>query len=199
MTELEKISYALGLNVGSSLAQRGFCEIDAQAASLGLEHSIKGGDLLMSNEEAAQVLHEFMQQMQGAKFEANKHKSDAFMEGNKTKPGINITESGLQYQILAEGNGPKPLAADTVTTHYHGMLIDGTVFDSSVQRGEPVSFPVSGVIKGWVEALQMMNVGSKWKLFIPSELAYGANPHPGGPIEPHSALIFEVELLAIAS
>ena len=120
-----------------------------------------------------------------------------FLAANGKKEGIVTTPSGLQYEVVTMGDGVKPTTEDKITAHYHGTLIDGTIFDSSVDRGQPASFPVSGVIKGWTEALQLMPVGSKFKLYIPSELAYGANPRPGGPIGPNAALIFDVELLSI--
>jgi FKBP-type peptidyl-prolyl cis-trans isomerase FklB len=126
-----------------------------------------------------------------------KSEGELFLLANRTKEGIHTTSSGLQYEILSEGSGRKPGPTDNVTVHYHGTLIDGTVFDSSVQRGAPASFGVNQVIRGWTEALQLMPIGSKYKLFIPQELAYGANPHPGGAIKPFAALIFEVELLDI--
>ena len=128
--------------------------------------------------------------------EVNKQQGAAFLAANKSKPGVKTTASGLQYKVLKAGNGPTPKATDKVRTHYHGTLIDGTVFDSSVQRGEPAEFPVSGVIRGWTEALQLMKVGDKWQLFIPSELAYSARG-AGGVIGPNSTLVFEIELLEI--
>ncbi len=121
----------------------------------------------------------------------------SFLEENKKRKGVTTTESGLQYEVLVEGDGPKPTETSSVTVHYHGTLIDGTVFDSSVERGEPAKFGVTQVIAGWTEALQLMPVGSKWKVYLPTEIAYGANPRPGGPIKPNMALIFEIELISI--
>jgi FKBP-type peptidyl-prolyl cis-trans isomerase FklB len=138
----------------------------------------------------------YLQQLKGEKAAANKKLGQEFLDQNKTKPGVVTHTSCLQYQIIKEGNGPKPLLTDKVKCHYHGTLIDGTVFDSSVDRGQPIDFPVSGVIKGWTEALQLMPVGSKWKLFLPSDLAYGDN-QAGPSIKPGSTLIFDVELLEI--
>ena len=155
------------------------------------------GELIIQADSANKILNTYIQALQQKKLTANLEVGNKFLEENKTKEGVVTLTSGLQYLIMKEGNGPKPGAESKVTTHYHGTLIDGSVFDSSVERGEPASFPVNGVIKGWTEALQLMPVGSKWKLFIPSELAYGANPRQGGPIEPNMALVFEVELLSI--
>ncbi len=196
-TDLDKASYSLGMNIGTSLKGEGVSEINAEMFAKGLEDIMKGNKLELSMQEAYETIQNFLAQAQAKKFEKNIAEGKKFLEENAKRAGVVTLPSGLQYEIMKEGNGPKPKATDTVTTHYHGTLIDGTVFDSSVERNQPASFPVNGVIQGWVEALQLMPVGSKWKLFIPSELAYGANPHPGGPIEPHMALIFEVELLAI--
>ncbi|MCR9173076.1 MAG: FKBP-type peptidyl-prolyl cis-trans isomerase [bacterium] len=130
-------------------------------------------------------------------YKGNKEAGEKFLAENAKKPGVKVTESGLQYEVLKAGSGPKPSATSRVTVHYHGTTIDGAVFDSSVDRGEPATFGVNQVIKGWTEALQLMPKGAKYKLYIPQELAYGATPQPGGPIEPYEALIFEVELLEI--
>lgn len=195
--ELGKVSYGIGLNVGLNLAQKGITELKAEAVAAGLADALKGSNFQIDPQEANQLLQAFMTKAEQSKFEKNINEGKAFLEENAKKAGVTTLPSGLQYEVLVEGSGDKPAATDTVTTHYHGTLINGTVFDSSVQRGQPASFPVNGVIKGWVEALQLMAVGSKWKLYVPSELAYGANPHPGGPIEPHMVLIFEVELISI--
>jgi FKBP-type peptidyl-prolyl cis-trans isomerase FklB len=144
------------------------------------------------------IIQNYLENAGEAKFAQNKEAGEAFLHENKSKAGIQSTPSGLQYEIVTEGSGPKPASTDTVSVHYHGMLIDGTVFDSSIERGEPATFGVHQVIPGWTEALQLMNVGSKYRLYIPQELSYGAHPHPGGPIKPFSALIFDVELIAIS-
>lgn len=196
MTELEKASYCLGINVASSLKSEGVDEIDIEQFAKGVADVLKGNKIAISGQEAYDVIEKFLSAANAKKFEKNITEGKRFLEENAKRQGVVTLPSGLQYEILKEGNGPKPKITDTVTTHYHGTLINGTVFDSSVQRNQPASFPVNGVIKGWVEALQLMSVGSKWKLFIPSDLAYGANA-PGGAIEPHMTLIFEVELLAI--
>jgi len=150
------------------------------------------------------ILQEFSRQLQskqagmaGKAAASNKVEGERYLAANKTRPGVVTLPSGLQYKVVKQGNGPKPKATDTVTVHYEGKLIDGTVFDSSLKRGEPASFPVNGVIAGWTEALQLMPVGSTWQLYIPSELAYGERPRPGGPIGPNAVLTFEVQLLKI--
>jgi len=196
-TDLDKASYSLGMNIGTSLQGEGVTEINAEMFAKGLDDMMKKNKLELSLQEAYETIQEFLEKANSKKIEKNITEANDFFKKNAQKAGVVTLPSGLQYEIMKEGNGPKPKATDTVTTHYHGTLLNGTVFDSSVQRNQPASFPVNGVIQGWVEALQLMPVGSKWKLYIPSELAYGSNPHPGGPIEPHMALIFEVELLSI--
>ena len=193
-TDLDKASYSLGMNIGASLKGEGVSQINAEMFAKGLSDMLNGSKLELSMQEAYETIQDFLAKANAAKFSKNITEGKNFLEENGKRPGVVTLPSGLQYEIITQGNGPKPKATDPVTTHYHGTLIDGTVFDSSNQ---PASFPVNGVIQGWVEALQLMPVGSKWKLYVPSELAYGANPHPGGPIEPHMTLIFEVELLAI--
>lgn len=143
------------------------------------------------------LITEYMKKTEETASEVYIVESEKFLADNMIRQGVNVTESGLQYEILVEGNGEKPTSESQVTVHYHGTLLDGTVFDSSVDRGEPASFGVGQVIRGWTEVLQLMPTGSKWKVFIPSELAYGANPRPGGAIKPHMALIFEIELISI--
>ena len=157
---------------------------------------ITGGDTEMTSEEANMVLQEFFGSLQAKQHEGNITAGKEFLAANAKNEGVITLASGLQYQVLTAGSGVKPTANDQVECHYHGTLINGTVFDSSVERGEPAVFPVSGVIQGWVEALQLMAVGSKWKLFIPSNLAYGERG-AGNSIGPHTTLVFEVELLAI--
>ncbi|MCO4814988.1 MAG: FKBP-type peptidyl-prolyl cis-trans isomerase [Flavobacteriales bacterium] len=158
----------------------------------------------ISNEEQASVNQEFGDGLK-AKMEAKMQQQygsiraagETFLASNTTKPGVITTPSGLQYEVIQEGKGAKPGIRDNVECHYHGTLLDGTVFDSSVDRGQPAQFNVSGVIRGWTEVLQLMNVGSKFRVYVPQELAYGANPQPGGPIQPFSALIFDIDLLEI--
>lgn len=193
---MEKISYALGVSLGNNLKNSGFSQIDTQRLTDGIRHVIKGEPLDMSLNEAQKIVNEYLQQLQKQTFENNIREGKEFLTNNAKRPGVKTTASGLQYEVLIRGNGAIPKASDTVKVHYHGTLISGKVFDSSVQRGEPATFGVTQVIQGWVEALQLMSTGSKWKLYIPSELAYGERG-AGQLIGPHTCLIFEVELLDI--
>lgn len=198
-TDKQKSSYAIGMNLGTGLHRQ---EIDIDSAALfqGIKDTLSSGKTLMTEEEATAVLAKLRTEMQAKAKEQeakNKKKGVDFLAANKSKEGVVTLPSGLQYKIITPGTGPKPTASDTVTCNYRGTLINGTEFDSSYKRNEPASFPVSGVIKGWTEALQLMGVGSKWQLFIPADLAYGARGTPNGPIGPDSTLIFEVELLSI--
>jgi FKBP-type peptidyl-prolyl cis-trans isomerase len=203
----EKFSYALGMNVGNSLGanlKRQSVEVDPVLVAQGLKDMLTGGKTRLTTEQAQAVLKEVQEEInkeQQAKTQAaaakNKFEGDAFLVANKSKDGVVTLPSGLQYKILTDGTGPKPTASDSVVCNYRGTLIDGTEFDSSYKRGQPATFPVSGVIKGWTEALQLMPVGSKWQLLIPSDLAYGAPGQPRAGIGPDSTLIFEVELVSI--
>lgn len=194
--ELEKFSYALGLSISSNLIQSGVKKIEPANFMLALEDIFTGSEPKLTAEEANQVLQDFIEKQQNSESGNNQEEGQRFLDENRQKEGVVETSSGLQYQILKEGNGERPGADDEVKCHYHGTLIDGTVFDSSVERGKPAVFPVNGVIQGWVEALQLMTVGSKWRLFIPSGLAYGSRG-AGGAIGPDTTLIFDVELLEI--
>lgn len=194
--ELEEFSYALGLSISSNLIQSGVKTIEPGNFMLALEDIFTGQEPKLTPDEANKILQDFMEKQQGGQGKENLEQGLQFLAENREKKGIVETASGLQYQVLVEGDGEKPSPADEVKCHYHGTLIDGTVFDSSVQRGEPATFPVNGVIQGWVEALQMMTTGSKWRLFVPSDLAYG-DRGAGGAIGPHATLIFDVELLEI--
>jgi FKBP-type peptidyl-prolyl cis-trans isomerase FklB len=205
-----QISYIIGMNMGRNLKSDELLEIDQEMLIRGLKDALSDAKPLLSEQEMQQAIGVFQQQMAkkqqevAAKQQAgaaaagdkNQKEGEAYLAKNKTQQGVVTLPSGLQYKVLKSGNGATPKATDTVKTHYHGTLIDGTVFDSSVQRGEPISFPVNGVIKGWTEALQLMKVGDKWQLFIPSSLAYGANG-AGPKIGPNTTLIFEVELLGV--
>jgi FKBP-type peptidyl-prolyl cis-trans isomerase FklB len=195
-TKLDTISYAIGLEFGSMLKTQGLDSVRTAALVKALQDALNNGTPLITKEQGNMSVTEYLQQLKAEKMQKNKVAGEQFLAENKTKPGIVTLPSGLQYQIITEGTGPKPTINSKVKTHYHGTLIDGTVFDSSVERGQPISFPVSGVIKGWTEALQLMPVGSKWKLFIPSDLAYGER-QAGPKIGPGSALVFDVELIAI--
>jgi len=201
-TQKDKQSYAIGMNIGKGL-HRDSVDIDPNILAQGLKDALAGGKTQMTDDEAkaaltalqADVTKRQQEQMQVAG-EANEKQGEAFLDANKTKEGVVTLPSGLQYKILTQGTGPKPIAADTVVCNYRGTLVDGTEFDSSYKRGQPATFAVGQVIPGWTEALQLMPVGSKWQLFIPSKLAYGARG-PAPAIGPNSTLIFEVELLSI--
>ncbi len=194
-TQLDSVSYGLGVSIGANLKQNALDTVNVVLLSKGMKDFFANKNS-MTSEQADVAIRGFIQAKEKQKGEGNVKAGEAFLAANKSKPGVITTASGLQYQVIKEGTGAKPTLNDMVTTHYHGTLIDGTVFDSSVDRGQPASFPVSGVIPGWTEALQLMNVGSKWKLFVPSNLAYGERG-AGGKIGPNSTLIFEVELLSI--
>ncbi|TRX64247.1 FKBP-type peptidyl-prolyl cis-trans isomerase [Carboxylicivirga sp. M1479] len=193
---MNKISYALGMNLAQNLKASGIETIEYSEFTQGLEAAFEGKDTQMSADDANQVLQQFFGELQAKQAEVAVQAGKDFLAENAKKEGVVTLESGLQYEIITEGNGAKPAATDQVECHYHGTLIDGSVFDSSVERGEPATFPVNGVIQGWVEALQLMPVGSKWRLAIPSDLAYGERG-AGQHIGPHTTLVFEVELLAI--
>ena len=193
-TEMEKVSYSLGVNIASSLKQQGW-ELDAKSLSDAFVDVFNGNKLLIDEKEASSILQNYQQKIANKTLEKNSTLGKEFLEKNTKKDGVITTSSGLQYKILKEGDGESPKETDKVEVHYHGTLIDGTVFDSSVDRGESITFPVNGVIPGWVEALQLMKTGAKYKLFIPSELAYGNRGQ--GKIGPNSTLIFEVELISI--
>lgn len=200
----DKVSYGIGYNVGTGMRQEGLEELNIEAIALGLQDALADKDRRLTMEELTAAFNEVRARQEEKMKALNDENAKAgrdFLEKNAKREGIvNVTESGLQYEVIKSGEetNPKPLLSDMVTTHYHGTLIDGTVFDSSVNRGQPATFPVGGVIKGWIEALQMMRVGDKWKLYVPSELAYGAQS-PSPKIPPNSTLIFEVELIEIKS
>ncbi len=197
-TEMEKVSYSLGVNMASSVKQQGMETIDAQAVAKAFADVFEGNNLDISEEESMTTLQEFFGKMKAEKSAKANEAGAAYLTENGAKEGVITTESGLQYEVIVSGDGAKPTTADQVTVHYHGMLTDGTVFDSSVDRGEPATFGVTQVIKGWTEALQLMSVGDKWKLTIPSGLAYG-DQGAGGMIGPGATLVFEVELLGITN
>ena len=194
-TKKEKFSYALGMNWGTNLRKQSV-EVDPSILAQGLRAALAGGKTLLTPEEAQAAITEKRQEQMQAVAEANKKEGDAFLAVNKSKEGVVALPSGLQYKIMTAGTGPKPTASDSVVCNYRGTLINGTEFDSSYKRGQPATFPVTGVIKGWTEALQLMPVGSKWQLFVPSGLAYG-EPGRAGSIGPNTTLIFEVELMSI--
>lgn len=193
---MDKLSYALGLSMGNNFKSSGIQTLSVSDFANGIKAVYEGEKPEMTYDEAKQVINEFFAQMQQEINDTNRAEGEAFLAENKKKAGVVTLPSGLQYEVLAEGKGKKPSATDSVQCHYHGTLINGEVFDSSVERGEPAVFGVSQVIPGWVEALQLMPEGSKWRLFIPSDLAYGENG-AGGKIAPNSTLIFDVELLKV--
>ncbi len=201
-SEKDKASYTIGIQMGMQLSQQKD-DIDMDKVIAGFKDAFTGKQPQLTMDEMRQVMTNFQQNIQArhqAKMKAladkNAKEGAEFLAANKKKKGVKTLASGLQYKVLKSGKGPSPTASDTVVTHYRGNLIDGKVFDSSYKRGQPATFPVSGVIKGWTEALQKMKVGDKWQLFIPSELAYGANG-AGQMIGPNAVLIFEIELLEI--
>lgn len=193
---MDSISYSLGIVLASNLKNQGFSDINTEELAQGFADSLSGESKL-TVEDADAKIREMMMKVQEEKSAEAKAAGEAFLSENAKKDGIEVTESGLQYNHETLGEGESPTAEDTVTVHYRGTLIDGTEFDSSYKRGEPISFPLNGVIPGWTEGLQLMKIGGKTKFFIPQELAYGARPNPNGPIPPFAALIFEVELIDI--
>ncbi|MGC2672041.1 MAG: FKBP-type peptidyl-prolyl cis-trans isomerase [Candidatus Acidiferrum sp.] len=202
-TQKDKASYAIGLNIGRSM-RKDDVDIDPNILLRGMKDGLADAKPLLTDDEAKATMvalqadlrakHEAKVELEAA---TNKKEGDAFLAENKTKEGVVTLPSGLQYKVLVEGTGPKPTATDTVVCNYKGMLLDNTEFDSSYKRGEPATFPVTGIIKGWTEALELMPVGSKWQLFIPPDLAYGARGGAGGGIGPNATLVFEVELMSI--
>jgi FKBP-type peptidyl-prolyl cis-trans isomerase FklB len=193
---MEKVSYSLGLSLGNNLLNSGVSSLDYAKLAKGIQDVMEQNEPEISYEEAQAVINDFFEQIQTIVGGKAQSEGIAFLKENAKRAGVITLPSGLQYEIMTKGTGATPKATDQVKVHYHGLLIDGTVFDSSVKRGEPATFGVTQVISGWVEALQLMPIGSKWKLFIPSDLAYGAQG-AGQSIAPHSTLIFEVELLGI--
>lgn len=193
---MDKVSYALGLSIGNNFQNSGIKDLQVEDFIKGLTDVMEEKQPAITYDEAKEVINEYFIKLQKEKMEINKKAGEEFLHINKGRAGVVELPSGLQYQVLKQGDGAKPSATDKVKCHYHGTLINGTVFDSSVQRGQPAVFGVNQVIPGWVEALQLMPVGSKWRLFIPSNLAYGEHG-AGEMIEPNSTLIFDVELLDI--
>ena len=201
-TKKEKVSYSLGVNIGKNMKTQGI-DVDQDFLAQGLKDALSNAKTTMSDKDMEATMNAFQQEMMTKmqakqKVEGGKNKTDgeAFLAANKKKDGVITLPSGLQYKVIKMGSGPKPTASQTVTCNYRGTLIDGKEFDSSSRYGKPAEFPVGGVIKGWIEALQLMPVGSKWELYIPADLAYGENG-AGQTIGPNAALIFEIELLSI--
>ena len=195
--EIKAVSYCVGMSIADSLLQQDLNGISPEILVEAIKDIFSGVQAQYSPNEANDIIQTYLNGIGEAKFGAVKEEGEDFLAANKLKAEIKTTESGLQYEVISEGSGNKPSGQDNVKVHYHGTLIDGTVFDSSVNRGEPATFGVHQVIPGWTEALQLMNAGSKYRLYIPQNLAYGAHPHPGGAIKPFMALIFDVELLEV--
>ncbi len=196
--EINAVSYCVGLSIAGSLIQQNLNGISTEALGEAITDVFEGKQPKYTAEEANSIIQNYLGKANEEAFAKFREEGEAFLAENFKKEGVKTTISGLQYEVLEEGSGEKPAAESKVTVHYHGTLIDGTVFDSSVQRGQPATFGVNQVIPGWTEALQLMNKGAKYRLYIPQNLGYGANPHPGGAIKPYMALIFDVELLEIA-
>lgn len=195
-TELDTVSYSIGVNIAENLSNQGLNTLNVEALAKGMEDYLNQNDLAITREQGEQILQAYFQKVAMEAANKNKKEGEEFLAENGKKKGIVTLPSGMQYEIIQEGNGPVPTASDKVKTHYHGTLIDGTVFDSSVERGQPATFGVTQVIQGWQEALQLMPVGSKWRLYIPYNLAYGERG-AGGQIGPFATLIFDIELIEI--
>jgi FKBP-type peptidyl-prolyl cis-trans isomerase FklB len=196
--EIDSVSYSLGVNIANNIKSQGFDDINPAAMAKAIEDVYtEGSEPMITAEEAGNFLNNYFQTLQAKKQEAATKEGAEFLAQNAARPEVTTTESGLQYEVLTQGDGPKPAATDEVTVHYHGTLPNGEVFDSSVDRGQPATFGLNQVIKGWTEGVQLMNVGSKYRFVIPSDLAYGPRG-AGGKIGPNATLVFEVELLSIA-
>lgn len=195
--EIKAVSYCVGMSIAESLKQQDLDKITPEVLAEAVKDVFAGAEPKYSPNEANSIIQSYINTMNESKFGAVKEEGEAFLAENAKKEGIITTPTGLQYEVVTEGEGKKPAATDNVKVHYHGTLIDGTVFDSSVQRGEPATFGVHQVIPGWTEALQLMSAGSKYRLYISQNLAYGATPHPGGAIKPYMTLVFDVELLEV--
>lgn len=191
------VAYCIGMSLGYSLMEQNFGELEVNEIASGIQEIFAGNQPKFKTDEANRMIQAYLQEATEKKYAINKQMGAEFLTENAKRPEVKTTESGLQYEIINEGTGIKPTPMDKVEVHYHGTLIDGTVFDSSVERGQTTSFGVTQVIRGWTEALQMMTEGSKYRLYIPEDLAYGAHPHPGGVIQPYMALIFDVELIKV--
>ena len=196
--DIKAVSYSVGMSIAGSLIQQNLQGISTDVMAEAIKDMFEGKEPKVSPEQANLVIQSYLAEVTEQSYAANRESGEQFLAENFKKEGIKATVSGLQYEVLKSGDGKTPGPNDKVTVHYHGTLIDGTVFDSSVDRNSPATFGVGQVIRGWTEALQLMKEGDKFRLYIPQDLAYGANPHPGGPIEPYMALIFDVELLSVA-
>lgn len=195
-SKADSVAYAIGSSIGGSMKKDGLDSLNLDILKLGLMTALKGDSLLLDQMKSQMVIQTYLQEKQKAKGDANLAAGKKFLDENRTKPGVKELPDGLQYLVMKEGTGPMPVATDTVVVHYHGTLIDGTVFDSSVDKGQPIEWPVGKFIQGWTEALQMMKVGSKWKLFVPPGLGYGERGS-GAKVPANATLIFEMELIGI--
>jgi len=195
-TEFDTISYYLGISIGTNFKDTPMKQVNIEALAMGIELVLSESDTTQDIQQIGMIIGEYMRKLEYAESQQYLNEGEEFLARNKERKGVLSTESGLQYEVMKEGTGPKPAETDEVTVHYHGTLIDGQVFDSSVERGEPATFSLNRVIPGWTEGVQLMNVGSKYKFFVPTELAYGMRPRQGGIIKPNMTLIFEVELLS---
>jgi FKBP-type peptidyl-prolyl cis-trans isomerase len=196
--DLKNVSYCVGMSLGESLMQQNLKGLSVEDLAQAISDTFEGKQLKFTPQEANQIIQGFLQAKSEEQYGANKEAGEKFLADNAKRDEVTVTASGLQYEVLSEGDGAKPNPTDQVTVHYHGTLTNGTVFDSSVERGQPATFGLNQVIKGWTEGLQLMAKGAKYRFYIPQDLAYGATPHPGGPIEPYMTLVFDVELLDIA-
>ncbi len=196
-SEIDSVSYCLGISFGSNIKTGGFDTLNIDLFSEAVNSALSGAEGKFNQQEINQVLSGYVQKIQNKEAEKNLKLSEEFLAENIKKEGIDTIKGGLQYKVLKEGTGKMPKATDTVQVHYHGTLVDGTVFDSSYERGEPAEFPLNRVIPGWTEALQHMKEGGKWTLFIPPDMGYGNNPPPNSPIGPNTLLIFDVELITV--
>lgn len=196
-SKVDSVSYALGYQYGMFMAQQGLEDLNVDAIVAGLNTGLQGMDAQLTEVESQQVIQSYQQELMASRSEANLAEGQEFLKQNLEKEGIEETESGLQYKVIEEGDGESPTAESVVRVHYEGRLIDGEVFDSSYDRGEPVEFPLSGVIRGWTEGVQLMKEGATYEFYIPGNLAYGQRPPQGSPIGPNETLIFKVELLEV--
>jgi FKBP-type peptidyl-prolyl cis-trans isomerase FklB len=195
-TQADSVAYGIGVSIGQNMKKDGLDSLNLDILLSAMKTAIKGDSTTISSQQAQGIIQSYLTAKQKVKADATLTEGKKFLEENKKKPGVIELPSGLQYQVMKDGTGPSPIVTDTVVVHYHGTLIDGTVFDSSVDKGQPATYPVSGFIQGWQEALQMMKVGSKWKLFVPPSLGYGERA-AGPKIPGNSTLIFEMELLEV--
>jgi len=196
-SEIDSVSYAIGVNIGEGLSQQ-ISDVNPDLLKSGLDDALDSNKLaLFAGQDCQQIIQSYFMKKQEAATAELKAGGIKFLEENKTKDGVMTTASGLQYIVIKEGTGNQPIETSNVTVHYHGTTPEGVIFDSSVDRGEPATFALNQVIKGWTEGVQLMKEGAKYKFFIPEELAYGANPRPGSPIEPYMPLVFEIELISV--